>query len=128
VPVRLLSAGFLVLLGVAAAEVSQVTGTLLVFALLVLPAATAQTITLRPAASVAWSVALALTVTWVGMGIAYYSPYPIGFWITSLAFGLFVLARLGRAVLDRLGRPGIGRLERHDPPPCQAPAVTAVAP
>jgi len=105
VPVRLLSAGFLVLLGVAAAEVSQVTGTLLVFALLVLPAATAQAITLRPAASVVWSVGLALTVTWMGMGIAYYSPYPIGFWITSLAFGLFVVARLGRGLVDRAAVP-----------------------
>ena len=37
-----LSVAFLVLLGVAAAEVSQITGTLLVFALLVVPAATAQ--------------------------------------------------------------------------------------
>ena len=104
VPVRLLSVGFLVLLGVAAAEVSQVTGTLLVFALLVLPAATAQAITLRPAASIATAVALALGVTWVGMGISYYSPYPIGFWITSLAFGLFVLARVGRLVLERRPR------------------------
>ena len=54
----------------------------------------------------AWSVALALTVTWTGMGVAYYSPYPIGFWITSLAFGLFVVARLGRGLVDRAGVPG----------------------
>jgi zinc/manganese transport system permease protein len=120
VPVRLLSAGFLVLLGVAAAEVSQVTGTLLVFALLVLPAATAQTITLRPVASVVWSVAIALTVTWVGMGVAYYSSYPIGFWITSLAFGLFVLARSGRAVADRVGSGGGRAGAGHRPPPVGA--------
>ena len=42
VPVRILSVAFLVLLGVAAAEVSQITGALLVFALLVMPAAAAQ--------------------------------------------------------------------------------------
>ena len=39
VPVRLLGAVFLVLLGCAAAEASQITGALLVFALLVMPAA-----------------------------------------------------------------------------------------
>src|SRR5450755_2542392 len=41
VPVRLLSVTFLVVLGVAVAEASQITGSLLVFALLVAPAATA---------------------------------------------------------------------------------------
>ena len=40
---------FLVLLGAATAEVSQITGSLLVFALLVMPAATAQRLTARPA-------------------------------------------------------------------------------
>src|SRR6266516_4827764 len=42
VPSRVLDTVFLLLLGAAAAEVSQVTGALLVFALLVLPPATAQ--------------------------------------------------------------------------------------
>ena len=49
---------FLVLLGVTAAEVSQITGALLVFALLVLPPATAQLITPRPVYSVALSVGI----------------------------------------------------------------------
>ena len=54
VPVRaLLGVLFLVLLGAAAAEASQITGALLVFALLVMPAATAQRLTARPAASLA---------------------------------------------------------------------------
>ena len=49
VPVRLVSVGFLVLLGLAAAGTSQVTGSLLVFALLVAPAATATRLTAQPA-------------------------------------------------------------------------------
>ncbi len=84
---------FLILLGAAAAEASQITGSLLIFALLVLPPATAQAITSRPALGLALSVAIALLVTWTGLAIAYYSPYPIGFWITSIAFVLFVVAR-----------------------------------
>ena len=60
VPVQALSVVFLVLLGVAAAETSQITGSLLVFALLVLPAATAQVLTARPARSLALAVVLAL--------------------------------------------------------------------
>jgi zinc/manganese transport system permease protein len=38
------------------------------------------------------AVVLALAVTWIGLGIAYYSPYPIGFWVTTLAFGAYLVA------------------------------------
>jgi zinc/manganese transport system permease protein len=104
VPVRLLSTLFLVLLGAAAAGASQITGTLLVFALLVMPAATAQVLTARPAVSLALSVLLALVVTWLGLITAYYTPYPIGFYVSTFAFAGYVLARLGRLVADRLPR------------------------
>ena len=96
VPVRALSVAFLVVLGVAAAATSQITGALLVFALLVTPAATAQLITPRPGLSLALSVAIALAVTWAGLAIAYFSIYPVGFYVTSLSFGLYVLVRLVR--------------------------------
>jgi len=101
VPVRLVSVAFLVLLGIATAGTSQVTGSLLVFALLVAPAATAARLTARPALGVALSVLIALTVTWAGEGIAFFSPYPIGFWVTTLAFAAFLLATAYRALIDR---------------------------
>jgi zinc/manganese transport system permease protein len=104
VPVRLLSTVFLVLLGAATAGASQITGTLLVFALLVMPAATAQILTARPVLSLTLAVVLALAVTWLGLIIAYYSPYPIGFYVSTFAFAGYVLARLGRLVADRLPR------------------------
>lgn len=102
-PVRLLGASFLVLLAIAAAGTSQVTGSLLVFALLVAPAATASRLTARPAAGLALSIGIALLVTWIGEGIAFFSPYPIGFWVTTLAFGAFLLASAYRAAADRFG-------------------------
>jgi len=110
VPTRRVAAGFLVLLGVAAAGTSQVTGSLLVFALLVAPAATAARLTARPALGIALSVLIALAVTWVGEGIAFFSPYPIGFWVTTLAFAAFLLAAGYRALADRAGHrhPGAG--------------------
>ena len=104
VPVRWVGAGFLVLLGVAAAGTSQVTGSLLVFALLVAPAATAARLTARPPLGLTLSVVIALAVTWCGEGIAFFSPYPIGFWVTTLAFALFLLATAYRATADRAGR------------------------
>jgi zinc/manganese transport system permease protein len=95
VPTRLLGAAFLLLLGLAVAATAEITGALLVFALLVTPAATAQQLTARPGLGIALSVVLALLVTWVGLTIAYFSPYPVGFWVTSLSFGLYVAVRLG---------------------------------
>ncbi|HEU5357457.1 MAG TPA: metal ABC transporter permease [Actinocrinis sp.] len=96
VPVRLLGALFLVLLGAATAEVSQITGSLLVFALLVMPAATAQIITARPGLSLLLTVLIGLVVTWVGFAFAFFTIYPIGFYITTFAFGAYVLAYLVR--------------------------------
>src|SRR6185312_16086156 len=81
VPVAALATGFLVLLGLAVAATSQITGALLVFALLVTPPATAQLVTQRPGRSLLLSVAIALAVTWLGLAIAYYSIYPVGFYV-----------------------------------------------
>ncbi len=94
VPVQLLSLGFLLVLGLTVAATSQITGALLVFALLVAPAAAAQQLTARPLPALAISVSIGLLVTWVGLGLAYFSIYPAGFYITSLAFGAFVAARV----------------------------------
>ncbi|MGH3000445.1 MAG: metal ABC transporter permease [Gaiellaceae bacterium] len=92
--VQLLGLGFLLVLGLSVAATSQITGALLVFALLVTPAATAQRLTTRPLAGIVISVALALAVTWTGLALAYFSIYPVGFWITSLSFALYVAARI----------------------------------
>ena len=99
VPVGALDIGFLLVLSLAVAATSQITGALLVFALLVAPAAAAQALTPRPGLSLVLSVAFALLVTWVGLGISYFSIYPLGFFVTSLAFGLYVLAQLVRRLV-----------------------------
>jgi len=103
VPVRGLSVAFLLLLGCAAAEVSQITGALLVFALLVMPAAAAQQITVRPALSLALTVVLCLVTTWVSLGVAFYSVYPVGFYVSTIGFAFYVLAAGGRALASWLG-------------------------
>jgi zinc/manganese transport system permease protein len=104
VPVRGLAIAYTVLLGIAVAAATQVTGALLVFALLVLPAATAQTLIARPALGLVASVTTAVVVAWFGMGIAYYSPYPIGFWLSTTAFAIFVAARITNGVRRRAWR------------------------
>jgi zinc/manganese transport system permease protein len=100
VPVRALSLAFLVVLGLVVAATAQITGALLVFALLVAPAATAQLITPRMGASLALSVLIGVAITWVGLALAYFYNRPVGFYITALAFGAYAVARLVRAVID----------------------------
>jgi zinc/manganese transport system permease protein len=101
VPVRWLSVAFLVLLGLAVAGAVQITGTLLVFALLVAPAAAAQALTRRPGLGLLLSPLLALGITWTALVLAYLWPYPIGFFVTSLAFAVYVLARATKAWRER---------------------------
>ena len=110
VPVRLLSLAFLLLLGLTVGATSQITGVLLVFALLVAPAASAQALTARPLASLLLTVALGLLVVWLGLGIAYFSIYPAGFFVATVAFAVYALARviaLARARLQDGGAEGV---------------------
>ncbi len=108
VPVRFVGTAFLVLLGCAAGEVSQITGALLVFALLVMPAATAQQITPRPALSFALTIACGLLIAWLGLAIAYFYPeYPFGFYLTTLGFVSYVAAAGGRAAASRVRKVGL---------------------
>jgi zinc/manganese transport system permease protein len=106
VPVRALAIAFLLLLGLAVAATSQVTGVLLVFALLVGPAASAQAITARPALSLLLTIVLGLFVVWLGLGIAYFSVYPAGFYVATISFVVYLLARLSAGAHARLRRPG----------------------
>jgi zinc/manganese transport system permease protein len=114
VPVRLLGVVFLLLLGCATAEVSQITGALLVFALLVMPAAAAQQLTASPAASFAITLAASLGITWLALAAAYFSVYPVGFYLTTFGFAAYLLAAAARVALARLAarrahgaRPGM---------------------
>ena len=90
VPVRLLSVVFLVLLGCTAAEVSQITGALLVFALLVMPAAAAQQLTARPILGLGLAMGFGLFVVWAALSFAFYSPWPVGFFVTTFGFALYL--------------------------------------
>jgi zinc/manganese transport system permease protein len=101
VPARALGVCFLLLLGLAVAETAQITGALLVFALLVAPPATAQLLTARVGASLALSVVFGLLVTWLGLALAYFYGYPVGFHITTIAFAIYVVVRLSRSLAER---------------------------
>jgi zinc/manganese transport system permease protein len=104
VPVRAVSVAYLILLGCAVAEAAQFTGVLLVLALLVVPAATASVLTARPSAGLFLSVGLALSAVWAGLAAAYFTDRPVGFWVTTVGFAGYVLARAFAALRHRFVR------------------------
>ena len=90
VPVRALGLGFMVLLAVTVSEATLAVGALLVFALLLLPAAIAHQITTRPYAALALAAGLALALTWLGITAGFYTGYPSSVCISLLAFASYV--------------------------------------
>jgi zinc/manganese transport system permease protein len=113
VPVRALGHAFVVLLALTITMAVQVVGTLLLFALVVTPAATALRITARPIRVALISVGLALGAVWGGLVLSAMVDLPPSFFIVSLAVTAWVvvLAVVGR----RHRRPALPLVDTHHP-------------
>ena len=118
VPVRLVSVAFLGIVAVAVSESSQIVGVLLVFTLMVGPAAAARNLSPRFGTGVALSAALALMEAWGGLVLAWTTDWPVSFWITALSAAAYGLSfapigfRASRAPFRRraaLAAPGASR-------------------
>ena len=96
VPVRLLGLGFMALLAVTVGEATLAVGALLVFALLLLPAAVAHQLTTRPYSALSLSAGLAVLMTWLGIAIGFYSGFPSSVCISLLTFLSYVAIVGGR--------------------------------
>lgn len=94
VPVRGLGIIFLVLLALVITMAVQVVGTLLLFALVVTPAATAITWTPRPAYAVLSSAGIALVSVWVGLVLAVMFDLPPSFFIVTVATVIWLVTWL----------------------------------
>jgi zinc/manganese transport system permease protein len=92
-PVLLLGIIFMLLLAVATSIAVQVVGVLLIFSLMVTPAATAQQLAKRPQHVIIISVVFALIATWLGLIIQFYAELPASFFITSIAFIFYLFVR-----------------------------------
>ena len=84
---------FMLLIALATSIAVQVVGVLLIFALMVTPAAIAERLAQRPAQGIAISVIAALLTTWLGLFVSYYLPYPVSFFITSTIFVAYLAVR-----------------------------------
>ncbi len=89
----LLSVLFLALVGLAVAVSAQIVGVLLVFSLLVGPAAVAQRLSARVGVGIALAVGLAVGEAVLGVTLAFYTDWPVSFWISALAAGVYAVVR-----------------------------------
>ncbi len=96
VPTFLFGIVFMLLVAVATSIAVQFVGVLLIFSLMVTPAAIAQQLAKTTRAAVVLSIAIAVGATWLGLFIAFFTPYPVSFFITSIVFIAYVVVRLGR--------------------------------
>jgi zinc/manganese transport system permease protein len=91
VPLRFVSTAFLAIVALAVSQSAQIVGVLLVFALMVGPAATAQRLVTGLWGALLLSALIALAEAWLGIAAAYYSDWPVSFCIATLsALGYFL--------------------------------------
>lgn len=105
VPVGALGVGFTLMLALVVTMSVQVVGTLLLFALVVTPAATALAWSARPAAVVAISVGTSVGAVWVGLVAAAMFDLPPSFPIVSLSVAAWLASVLVRRPRGGSTRP-----------------------
>ena len=105
VPLRALSVAFLAIVGVAVGECAQIVGVLLVFTLMVGPAAAAQNLSTRFGPGIALAAVFALTEAWGGIALAWYTNWPTSFWITLLSGLVYLASVLAAPLRSRFNRP-----------------------
>ncbi|MDT7738572.1 MAG: zinc/manganese transport system permease protein, partial [Mycobacterium sp.] len=94
VPVQSLSIIFMALLGLAVTMAVQVVGTLLLFALLVTPAATAIRLAARPLIAMFVSTTISVVSVWVGLGLSAMFNMPPSFVIVAIACMVWFVVQL----------------------------------
>lgn len=94
VPVFGIGLAFMLLIAAATSIAVQVVGVLLIFALMVTPAASAARLARRAVDGMLISVGIALFATWISLFVSFYVPYPVSFFITAITFVLYGCVRL----------------------------------
>ena len=91
-PVRALGVVFMVMLALVITMAIQVVGTLLLFALVVTPAATAIVLTPRPVWVISMATGIGLAAVWIGLVLSAMFNLPPSFPIVSIAFAAWLIA------------------------------------
>ena len=120
---RRMELAFLLVMALATSMTVPVVGALLMFSLMIGPAAAARSLTARPVLAMALSVAIALVTVWAGIAISYRSDWPLGFFVGVIGAVFFLLGRAYAAIAGPQGPPARWRPRR--PRAALAPARSA---
>ena len=94
IPVRLIEMLFMVVLGLVAAVTVPIVGALLCFSLLIVPTAASAYISSNPKKVIILSLVFSIVSVWLSLILAYYSNWPIGFFVSVIGGIIYFMARL----------------------------------
>lgn len=96
---------FLLVVAVATSMSVPVVGALLMFSLMIGPAAAARSVTARPGTAMALSVAIALATVWLSIALSYQTNWPLGFFVGAIGAAFYLVGQAARTVaMPRAGR------------------------
>jgi zinc/manganese transport system permease protein len=99
---RRMELAFLLVMALATSMTVPVVGALLMFSLMIGPAAAARSLTARPMLAMTLSVAIALVTVWVGIAVSYQSNWPLGFFVGVMGAVFFLFGQAYAAIRRRL--------------------------
>jgi zinc/manganese transport system permease protein len=102
VSARRMELAFLLVMALATSMTVPVVGALLMFSLMIGPAAAARALTPRPVLAMVLAVAIALVTVWTGIAVSYQTNWPLGFFVGIMGAGFFLLGRGYAAARRRL--------------------------
>ena len=84
---------FLLVMALATSMTVPVVGALLMFSLMIGPAAAARSLTARPVLAMGLAVAIALVTVWTGIVVSYQTNWPLGFFVGIMGAFFFLAGR-----------------------------------
>jgi zinc/manganese transport system permease protein len=100
---RRIELAFLVVMALATSMTVPVVGALLMFSLMIGPAAAARSVTARPGVALALSVVIALATVWISIALSYRTNWPLGFFVGVGGAVFYLLGQGVRALGTTVG-------------------------
>jgi zinc/manganese transport system permease protein len=92
---------FLIVMALAASMTVPVVGALLMFSLMIGPAAAARSVTAKPGTALALSVLIALATVWLSIALSYQTNWPLGFFVGTIGAVFYLIGQAARGLGDR---------------------------
>jgi zinc/manganese transport system permease protein len=89
---------FLIVMALATSMTVPVVGALLMFSLMIGPAAAARSVTARPGVAMALSVVIALATVWLSIALSYQTNWPLGFFVGVIGAAFYLVGQGARRV------------------------------